>query len=99
MKENDIEDSQEEEISGTDKEVCFKLNRKLQAAIEMYNMDNFDTDEMIISMSKSEAPKVIRNLVKKGYLKKAPICPTTGKTSYYIDDDEIVQCEEHGHPY
>ena len=91
IKENDDENADE-------KTICFRQNRLLHGAIEMYNMDQLDENEMITSMKKGkEALKIINILIDNEFLKSAPICPTTGRSSYYLDDDGVVNCEVHGH--
>jgi hypothetical protein len=54
-----------------DKEKCFKNMRKIEAAIEMYNMDHNDPIKIL-------TPDTLEQLVNEKYLEAMPVCPAGG---------------------
>ena len=68
----------------------------LNSYVEMYNTNNEDKIT-VIKIDEAE------NILKKVYGDRdIPVCPTTGKYSYYTEGDFTqgyhVQCEIHGLP-
>ena len=87
------------------KKECFINCETLNRRISGYNFQRIDNkDQQIRTMKKGEeAKEVIDKLIKEGLLKSVPICPTTGKMSYFSDGDlenfGVIECEVHGTPF
>lgn len=74
------------------KKACFANQRVLLGAVEMYNMDH---PEMLQTLNS----KSFESLVKEGYIKYAPECPTRGE---YLSEGDLctatgqIKCSKHG---
>ncbi len=88
------------------KRVCFANCDTIMRRVSAHNFKAFDDKNVvkILSMKKGEEALQVANiLLKEKLIKEIPLCPESGKFSYFserdIENGGVIECEIHGTPF